>query len=74
VFAEEKAWRRPKAACRRRFGPANQFDAALWMAKIPCMMIAGEAIPRCHHLAIDPNFRRICRFSRDFMARIEDPR
>jgi hypothetical protein len=78
AFAEEKhvsrgkARRRPKAIRRQRFGPANhgRFDAALWMARIPCMMIAGDTAPRCHYFAIKPNFGRICQFFRDFLARI----
>jgi len=75
-FFPMKGAARPGAIRRRRFRFPNRcrLDAALRMARIPCMMIAGEGIPRCHHFAIKPGFGRICRFSRDFMAANDNPR
>jgi hypothetical protein len=72
LLPEEGLGAGPKAVRRQRFGAANhrRFDAALWMARIPCMMIAGDTAPRCHYFAIKPNFGRICQFFRDFLARI----
>jgi hypothetical protein len=75
-FSRGKAWRSlgRLAAGAIRLANHRRFDAALQMAQIPCMMIAGDGMRWRHHFAIKPGFGRICRFSRDFMARIDGPR
>ena len=74
VFPEERRGARPSAASAVVRAKHPRRDAALRMAQIPCMMIDGDEIPWRHHFAIKPGFGRICRFSRDFMARIDNPR